>query len=71
VLDLVRKPLRGSTLSVNGSVIAMITKDKSCRKRQWWLTREDELAAYDRKVEMWISSRHSIHKIYSMISRHC
>jgi len=49
----------------------MITKDKSCRKRQWWLTREDELAAYDRKVEMWISSRHSIHKIYSMISRHC
>ena len=45
---------------MNGSVITMTTKGKSFRKRQWWLTGEDELAAYDRKVEVWISSRHSI-----------
>jgi len=47
---------------VNGSVIAMTRKGKSFRKRQWWLTGDDELAAYDRKVEVWISSRHSIPK---------
>ena len=40
----------------------MTTKDKSFRKRQWWLIGQDELAAYHRKVEVWISSRHSIPK---------
>ena len=45
---------------MNGSVIAMTTKGKSFRKRQWWQTGDDELAAYDRKVEVWISSRHKI-----------
>jgi len=55
------RPRRGVIpLSVNGSVIAMTTNGKSFRKRQWWLTGEDELAAYDRKVEVWISSRHSV-----------
>jgi len=29
----------------------MTTKGKSFRKKQWWQTGEDELAAYDRKVE--------------------
>jgi len=60
VLALAGRPRRGAiSLSVNGSVIAMTTKGKSFRKRQWWQTGEDELAAYDRKVE-WISSRHNI-----------
>jgi len=40
----------------------MTTKGKSFRKRQWWLTGDDELAAYYRKVGVWISSRHSIPK---------
>jgi len=40
----------------------MTTKGKSFRKRQCWLTGKDELAAYDREVEVWISSRHSIPK---------
>jgi len=61
VLALAGRPRRGAVpLSVNGSVIAMTIKGKFFRKRQWWLTGEDELAAYDRKVEVWISSRHSI-----------
>jgi len=47
---------------VKGSVIAMKSKGKAFRKRQWWLTGDDELAAYDRKVEVWISSRHNISK---------
>jgi len=60
VLAIAGSPRRGAIpLCVNGSVIAMTTKGESFRKRQWWLKREDELAAY-RKVEMWISSRHSI-----------
>ena len=49
-------------LPVEGSVIAMTTKRKAFRKRQWWLTGDDELAAYDRKVELWISSKHNIPK---------
>jgi len=61
VLATAGRPRRGAIpLSVNGSVIAITTKGKSFRKRQWWLTGEDELAAYDRKVEVWISSRHNI-----------
>jgi len=61
VLALAGRPSRGAIpLSVNGSVIAMTTQGKSFRKKQWWLKGEDELAAYDRKVEVWISSRHSI-----------
>jgi len=44
----------------------MTTKDNERqvleKKRQWWLTGDDELAAYDRKVEVWISSRHGIPK---------
>jgi len=64
VLALAGKPKRGTIpLPVNGSVIAMTTKGKSFRKRQWWVTLgKYELAAYDRKVEVWISSRHSIQK---------
>jgi hypothetical protein len=63
VLALVGRPKRGAILHpVNGSVIAMTTKGKSFRKKQWWLTGEDELAAYDRKVEVLTSSRHSIPK---------
>jgi len=61
VLALAGRPRLGTIpLSVNGSVIAMTTKGKSFRKRQWWQTGDDELAAYDRKVEVWISSRHNI-----------
>jgi len=53
VLALAGRPRQGAIpLSVNGSVIAMTTKGKSFRKRQWWQTGEDELAAYDRKVEV-------------------
>jgi len=61
VLALVGRPRLGAIpLSVYGSVIAMTTKGKSFRKRQWWQTGDDELVAYDRKVEVWISSRHNI-----------
>ena len=61
VLALVGRPRLGAIpLSVNGSVIAMTTKSKSFRKRQWCQAGDDELAAYDRKVEVWISSRHNI-----------
>ena len=55
-----RHRLGAIPLFINGSVIAMTTKGKSFRKRQWWQTGEDELAAYDRKVEVWISSRQNI-----------
>jgi len=37
-------------------------KGEACRKRQWWLIGVVELAAYDRKVEVWISSEHNIPK---------
>jgi len=37
----------------------MTTKGKAFRKRQWWLTGNDELAAHDRKVEVWISNKHN------------
>jgi len=40
----------------------MTTKGKAFRKRQWWLTGNDELAANDRKVEVWIGNKHSIPK---------
>jgi len=60
VLAFAGRPRLGAIpLSVNGSVMAMTTKGKSFRKRQWWQTEDDELAAYDRKVEVWISSRHN------------
>ena len=63
VLALAGKPKRGTIpLPVDGSTIAMTTKGNSVRKMEWWLTGNDELAAYDRKVEVWISSRHSIPK---------
>ena len=63
VLALAGKSKLGTTpLPVDGSFIAMTTKGKAFRKRQWWPAGHDELAAYDRKVEVWISSRHSIPK---------
>ena len=46
-------------LPVDGIVTAMATKGKAFRTRQWWLTEDDELAAYDRKVKVWISSKHT------------
>jgi len=50
VLAFAGKPKRGTIpLPVNGSVTAMTTKGKSFRKRQWCLTGDDELAAYERK----------------------
>ena len=49
-------------LPVDGFVTAMTSKGKAFRKRQWWLTEDDELVAYDRKVEVWISSKHSMPK---------
>ena len=53
VLALVGRPRLGAIpLTFNGSVIVMTTKGKSFRKRQWWQTGDDELAAYDRKVEV-------------------
>ena len=62
-LSLAGKPKRGTTpLPVDGSFIAVTTKGKSFRKRQRWLKGDDELAAYDRKGEVWISSRHNIQK---------
>ena len=49
VLALAGRPRLGAIpFSVNGSVIAMTTKGKSFRKRQWWQTGDDELATYDR-----------------------
>jgi len=63
VLALAGKSKIGTTpLPVDGSVIALTTKEKAFRKRQWWLSEDDELAAYDGKVEAWISSRHNIPK---------
>jgi len=50
------------TLPLEGSVIAMITKGKAFNNRKWRLSGDDELAAYDRKVRVWISSKHSISK---------
>jgi len=47
---------------VEGFVTAMTTRGTAYRKRQWWLTRNYELAAYDRKVEVWITSKHNIPK---------
>jgi len=49
-------------LPVEGFVTAMTTKGKASRKRQWLLIGDDELAAYNRKVEVWISSKHNILK---------
>ena len=40
----------------------ILPKSKAFRKRQWWFTGNDELAAYDRKVEIWISRKHKIPK---------
>ena len=57
-----KSKLATTPLPVDGSVIAMTKKGKAFRKRQWWLKGDDELAAYDRKVEVWISSRHNIPK---------
>ena len=63
VLALAGKPKQGTTpLPVDGSITAMTTKGKSFRKGRWWLTGDDDLAAYNRKVEVWVSSRHSIPK---------
>jgi len=57
------KPKQGTTpLPVDGFIITMKTKGKSFRKRQWGLTGDNELAAYDRKVSVLISSRQSIPK---------
>ena len=47
---------------MEGFITAMTTKGKAFRKRQWWLIGDDELAAYNRKVEVWISSKHNILK---------
>jgi len=61
VLALAGKSKLGTTpLPVDGSFIAMTTKGKVFRKRQWWPAGHDELAAYDRKVE--VCSRHNILK---------
>jgi len=63
VLALAGKSKLGTIpLPIEGFVTAMTTKGMSLRKRQWWLTGNDELAAYDRTVELWISSKHNIPK---------
>jgi len=62
VLALGKSKVGTIPLPIEDFVTAMITKGKAFRKWQWWLTGNDELAAYDRKVEVWISSKHNIPK---------
>jgi len=47
---------------LKGSGIAMTTKGTAFRRRKWWLSGDDELARYDRKVEVWINSKNNISK---------
>jgi len=45
---------------LKGSKKAMTTKGKAFRKRKWWQSGDDELAEYDKKVEVWVSSNNNI-----------
>ena len=38
----------------------MTTKFKAFRKRRWWQSGDNELAEYDKRVEVWVSSKHDI-----------
>jgi hypothetical protein len=49
-------------LLLEGSIKAMTTKVKAFQKRKWQPFRDDELAEYDKRVEVWISSGHNIPK---------
>jgi len=49
-----------TSLLLEGFINPMTTKGTAFRKRQWWLSGDDELAEYDKKVEVWISSQHKI-----------
>jgi len=49
-------------LPLEGSIIALTTRGKAFRKRKLWLLGDDELAEYERKVEVWIISKHNIAK---------
>jgi len=63
VLALADKPKSGTiSLPLEESVIAMTTKEKAFIKRKWLSSGNDELAEYDRTVEVWTSSKHNISK---------
>jgi len=38
----------------------MTTRGKAFRKRRWWQSGDDELAEYDKKVEVWVSNNNNI-----------
>ena len=44
-------------LLLEGSVKAMTTNGMAFQKRKWWQSMDDELAEYDKNVEVWISNK--------------
>jgi len=45
---------------LEGSKKAMTTQGKASRKRKWWQSGDDELAEYDKRVEVLVSSKNII-----------
>jgi len=51
-----------TSLLIEGSNKINATKEKAFRKRKWWQSGDDELAEYDRRVEVWTSQRQPIQR---------
>jgi len=62
LLSLAGKKKSGTTLSPPGGFHHSHDHERKGLQRKWWLLGDNELAEYDRKVEVWNSNKHKISK---------